>query len=74
MSFYVCLPSNVCANEFPDNTQSNYTTILKKPIQLDSDYEVAMTEITYSPKFFGNYGTLEFNNYQLEYPTFVSKN
>lgn len=62
MSFYVCLPSNACSDQFPSNTQSNYSTILKKPIILDDDYDVAITEMIYSPKYLANFGQILFDN------------
>lgn len=67
MSFYVCLPSNACSKEFPSNTQSNYNTILKKPLVFDSyDYEVAITELVYSPNYLANFGSLLFNDQIIE--------
>lgn len=52
MSFYVTLPSNASHKDLPKNTQSNYTTFLTRPIILEGNYEVAMTEISYPPIFF----------------------
>jgi hypothetical protein len=46
MSFYVTLPSNSSMQYFPNNKCTNYITKLKSSIQLDSPYEVALTEIT----------------------------
>lgn len=46
-SFYVTLPSNACHNIFPNNSSSEYTTVLSTPIELQGPYEVALAEITY---------------------------
>ena len=48
-SFYVTLPSNSSMNEFPNNTMSDYTTILPQTLKLDGKYEVALTELNFSP-------------------------
>lgn len=66
MSFYVCLPSNACSDQFPSNTQSNYNVILKKPIILDDLYEVAVTEMIYSPKYLANFGQIKFKDAIIE--------
>jgi hypothetical protein len=50
MSFYITLPSNSSKAEYPGNRQSNYTTIIKQPINLNGSYEVALVDITYSPQ------------------------
>ena len=42
MSFYVTLPSNVSR----DSTPSHYRVTLQKPLHLDGDWEVALSEIT----------------------------
>lgn len=42
------LPSNVNAEEFPDNTTSHFITPFAKPLELDKDnWSVALTEISY---------------------------
>jgi hypothetical protein len=50
MSFYLTLPSNSSKQEYPENRQSNYTTLIKQPINLNGPYEVALVDITYSPQ------------------------
>lgn len=61
MSFYIGLPSNACVSEFPTNSQSNFSTNLKKPLTLrDGKYEVALTEFVYSPNFFVSFGQIKF--------------
>ena len=62
MSFYLTLPSNASMNEYPNNTQTDFTTLFKQPIVLDSSYEVALTEISYSSIFTAELGRLEFPN------------
>ena len=62
MSFYVTLPSNSSMEIFPGNTQSNYTTLLQNPIQLDGPYEVALSEISYSSDFNVELGNLVIDN------------
>jgi hypothetical protein len=60
MSFYVTLPSN--NTSLPDNTQCNYTTIFNQPISLDGEYEVALSEITYSSLVKVDIGEITLNN------------
>ena len=50
-NFYVTLPSNSSMNVFPNNTKSNYTTLLSKALQLNGDYEVALTNISFPSRF-----------------------
>jgi hypothetical protein len=47
MSFFVTLPSNASAREFPSNIISDYTTKLANPIYLDGTWEVGLVEILY---------------------------
>ena len=47
MSFYVTLPSNSSMDLYPDNTMTEFTILLKEPIKLDCQYEVALVELTY---------------------------
>jgi len=44
-NFYVTLPSNASMKYFPDNTQSNWITIMNPPIELTDDWEVGLSEI-----------------------------
>lgn len=46
MSFYVTLPSNAGNNVF-ENSQSNFTVVFPKPIDLTRNYEVALVEFSY---------------------------
>ena len=62
MSFFVTLPSNASMSEFPNNKQTNYTTIIRQPIVLNQQYEVALTEISYSSMFTAELGVLQFPN------------
>ena len=48
MSFYHILPSNTSVEMFPNNSASSYRTPVNPPYQLDGEWEVAMTGITYS--------------------------
>ena len=50
-SFYVTLPSNSSMNYYPNNTLTHYTTKLKLPLELNTKYEVALTEIIYPFNF-----------------------
>lgn len=60
MNFYVCLPSNVkAANK---NVQSNFKTILANPVFLNGEYEVALTELTYSSNYMANFGSISFDD------------
>ena len=47
MSFYVTLPSNSSMDLYPNNTISQFTVALKEPIRLNSNYEIALVEMTY---------------------------
>lgn len=58
MSFFVTLPSNSSTNSFPNNTQSNYTTLLPKNIQLNDRYQVGLAEISYTQAVSSNIGTI----------------
>ena len=58
-SFYVTLPSNSSMEYFPNNTMSEYTTVLPQPIKLNGKFEVALTELNYSPYFSVPIGKIE---------------
>lgn len=60
MSFYLTLPSNVSFDIYSNNTQSNYTTQLKTPLELDDNYEVALTEFFCSSRIIVTVCKLEF--------------
>ena len=47
MSFYITLPSNASMDLFPNNTLTHFKTKLSSTLQLDGDYEVALTEIMF---------------------------
>ena len=46
-SFYITLPSNACKELYPKNKASEYNTRLVRPIYLDHQYEVALTQIQF---------------------------
>ena len=50
--FYVTLPSNSSGAYYPDNTLSDFTTKLFKPIDLTGEWEVALTEISFPHSFY----------------------
>ena len=50
--FYMTLPSNSSLNFFPENTMADYTTKLMTPVELDGQWELAMTEISYHRSWF----------------------
>lgn len=53
MSFYVTLPNgSEEGHEYPFNNISHYNTYLPMEIALDSNYEVALSEIQYTNAFF----------------------
>ena len=60
--FYISLPSNASLNEYPKNTQSNYTTLLDTPIELSSKYMVCLKEISNFSDFNVSMGTVSFQN------------
>lgn len=45
--FYIILPSNVNAPEFPNNKTNNYITPLPYPIELPGEWECGIAEINY---------------------------
>lgn len=47
MSFYITLPSNSSATDFPKNTKTKFTTKLKNAIKLEGSYEVALVGLMY---------------------------
>ena len=46
-SFYVTLPSNGSKDVFPDNKANSYKNHFPRALQLDGDWEVALSEVTY---------------------------
>ncbi len=53
MSFYVDLLSNASTNYYSDNTLSHFSNFLPEQVNLNGDWEVALTEI-YHPNYFEN--------------------
>lgn len=51
--FYIALPSNSSSKYYPQNTLSDFTTHLPKPIELEGRWEAALTEIS-MPSSFAN--------------------
>ena len=49
--FYMTLPSNASMKIYPNNTVAKYTTQLPTNIELDGEWEVALTEIIYNNKW-----------------------
>jgi hypothetical protein len=49
--FYLTLPSNASMEIYPNNTVAKYTTKLPTSIELDGEWEVALTEIMYNNKW-----------------------
>lgn len=64
-NFYISLPSNGSSKSFPSNTQSNFTTLLENPIQLNGKYQIALAEISNFSNFTVNLGEVSF-----KYPFF----
>ena len=46
-SFHMILPANSSMNTFPDNKVYHYVTALSNRIELDGDWEVALSEILF---------------------------
>lgn len=53
------LPSDASMNIHPDNTQSEFTTQFKSPVELNDKYEVALSEICYSMNISMKLGTMK---------------
>ena len=45
--FYVTLPSNSSMDLYPQNKANHFTTKLHKPLKLDGDWDVGLSEISY---------------------------
>ena len=60
--FYVSLPSNAPFNEYSNNEQSNYTTVLESPIEFPSKYMECLKEISNFSDFNVPMGTVTFQN------------
>lgn len=58
MNFYITLLSNASMQTYPENKQSNFTTILKNPLDLGEKYEVALVEISYLHSIINEVGTV----------------
>jgi hypothetical protein len=56
------LPSNASMKEYPNNVQTDYTTLIKNPIVLNGKYEVALHDISYSSQFSVDLGTITIPN------------
>ena len=50
-SFTIELVSNASAQLFPDNTLSSFTNFLPEQLNLDGQWEVAISEISYPPMY-----------------------
>ena len=48
---------------FPNNSQSNFTTILEEPIELDGPHELALVDMSYSANISINLGTVSIEKY-----------
>lgn len=57
--FYVTLPSNASLKTFPENTVTQYTTLLPQRMELEGDWEVGLTEFSYPVSWY-NIGKGEF--------------
>ena len=60
--FYISLPSNVSMNEFPNNKQSNYTTLLETPLEFTTKYQVCLKDISNFSNFNIPLGKITFQN------------
>lgn len=70
-SFYVTLPSNSSMKTFPNNTKSDFTTVLNSPLYLDGNYEVALASISFSTDIEIDIGKIIIKNYfKNKYPIF----
>ena len=77
MNFYVTLPSNASMQTYPENKQSNFTTILKNPLELGERYEVALVEMSYTHSIINEVGTVivfKDNNTIFGFPISVTEN
>jgi len=45
--FYMTLPSNSSMDYYPQNSVAQYTTKLNGQIELDGEWEVGLTEISF---------------------------
>ena len=63
MSKYIILPSGSNMENFPNNSQSNFTTILEEPIELDGPHELALVDMSYSANISINLVTVSIEKY-----------
>ena len=63
MGKYIILPSGSNMENFPNNSQSNFTTILEEPIELDGPHELALVDMSYSANISINLGTVSIEKY-----------
>ena len=61
--FYVTLPSNSSKLYYPDNTLSDFTTKLFKPISLPARWEVGLCEISFPHSFYNVLSPFNQNSY-----------
>ena len=57
---------------FPNNSQSNFTTILEEPIELDGPHELALVDMSYSANISIDLGTVSIENYFAHYELYQS--
>lgn len=50
---HLTLPSNSSLKKFPDNVTAEYTTALIGPLQLEGEWEVGLSEISFPHSFYG---------------------
>ena len=65
MGFYVHLPSNNISGA-DSNTLCNYITHLKHPISLDGEWEVALTEVSYTTSWYNIASTSQCSVFSFE--------
>ena len=59
------LPSNASMDKFPENTVTEYTTVLAEPIRFHTEWEVGLSEINFPHSFYGD--SIEDSNVLMRY-------
>ena len=50
---------------YADNKQSDYTTLLSAPLELDGNWQVALNELSFKPSFNSQLGTIHIDSNDL---------
>lgn len=69
IDFYLTLPSNSSMNYYPDNTLTDYITLLPNTIDLEGDWEVGLVEIQYPHNWHNVSGSTNERMFEIRLPS-----